>query len=175
MSDLGTAITAATTAFNLLKGAVAVRDEKLIAAAQAEMLLKLNEASAMSFSQLRDMHSLELETQKLRTELEKANTREQRLLAEIEQRRRYKLAQPAPGIWANLRIEDAPGPPDSTAYFCASCQADKREVPMQFKAASAGTSAYLICPMERRHALNLGGALPQSQRPQQDDPFARNW
>lgn len=175
MSDLVTAITAATTAFNLLKGAVAMRDEKLVATAQAEMQLKLNEASAMSFSQLQDMHSLELETQKLRTELGKANAREERLLAEIEQRRRYKLAQPAPGKWANLRVEDAPGPPETTAYFCTSCQAEKREVPLQFKAPSPGMSGYLICPVERRHSLDLGGSLPQGQRPQHDDPFARNW
>lgn len=175
MADISTAITAIATAFGFLKTAVAARDEALITTTQAEIQRQLQEASAMSLTQLRDMHSLELETQKLRTELEKAHAREHRLHAEIEQSRRYKLAQPAPGVWANLRIEDTPGPPDSTAYFCASCQADKREVPMQFKAASAGTSAYLICPMERRHALNLGGALAQSERPQQDDPFARNW
>lgn len=175
MADLGSAIASISTAFNILKGAVAARDDALITSAQNEMQQRLNDALGMTLSQLQTIHSLELEAQKLRTELEQANSREQRLKSEIEQRRAYKLEQPAPGKWAYVRVEDHAGPPDATAYFCASCKAEHREVPLQYKAATQHYGPLLVCPLERRHTMEIGPALPQSRSPKQNDAFARRW
>lgn len=172
MLEISALLSSAKTTLELLSTAISARDDAKIQAAQIEVRKKLQEALDMSFSQIQAKHGLELEAQELRTKLGDMYRRNQELEHELEQRRAYKLAQPGPGKWAYLPVEDDAGPPETTAYFCAACKAEHREVPLQYKAPDYGVNAVLVCPLDRRHALELGGALPHGDRPLQDDPFA---
>lgn len=162
MSEFAGAIAGLNAAYNVLKGAVAARDDALIKTAQIDLQEKLLNASTMALSQLQSSHALELEAQQLRAELLQANARIQEVERELEKRGAYRMAQPAPGQWARLPVDEVPGPPDSTAYFCATCYADGKEVPLKFRPPGAGYHALLICPKEGSHSLTLGGALPRN-------------
>ncbi|MDP4074216.1 hypothetical protein [Acidovorax sp. A1169] len=169
------AISAARFSYDLLSVAIAARDEAKIKSAQQELNERLTSALNTTLSQVQTMHALELETQKLRTELVETKGKNLELVREIEKRRGYVLAQPAPGKWAYTAPGSETGSPESTAYFCATCYAEKREIPLQYSKPRVHVEAWLNCPMERKHSLSLGGALPDSGRPEPDNPFARNW
>lgn len=178
MQEIAGLIAAANSAYTLLSTAISARDDAKVRSAQAEVQQKLGDALSMSISQLQTTHALELEAQKLRTELVEVQRRNQELAHELEQRRAYKLAQPAPGKWAYLRVEDEAGPPETTAYFCATCKAKGQEVPLQHKPATPGFDALLKCSVDKAHHLDLGGALPipiQRSSPQAHNPFARRF
>lgn len=176
MPDLGTAIASISATFNVLKGAMAARDEHLISNAQMELQQKLNDALAMTLTHIQTTHALELEAQKLRAALVQADAQQKELEAKLEKRAHYELSQPALGKWAytlvGKRTEDA----QRTTYFCAACYAQHLEVPLQHVAAGPGSSAMLRCPNSPKHALSLGGALPgQPQRVTHSEGFGRDW
>ncbi|RYF41079.1 MAG: hypothetical protein EOO27_46810 [Comamonadaceae bacterium] len=162
MSEIAGAFAGLNLAFNVLKGAVAARDDSLIKSAQIDLQEKLLSASTTALSQVQSTHALELEAQQLRTQLLQAQTRVQEVERELEKRSAYTMAQPAPGQWARLPVNGVAGPPDSTAYFCATCYADGKEVPLKYRPPGAGHHALLICPKEGGHSLTLGGALPRN-------------
>jgi hypothetical protein len=158
--SLDAAVTGLTAAYQVLRGAIAARDDALIQRAQYDLQEKLLTVSATALTQLQATHALELETQKLRTELVQADARVQEKERELEKRTAYKMAQPAPGIWARIPVDATAGEPESTAYFCATCYADGKEVPLQYRKAGPGYHAGLYCQVNKDHVLNLGGALP---------------
>lgn len=162
MNEIAGAIAGLNLAFNVLKGAVAARDESLIRSAQIDLQEKLLSASTTALSQVQSTHALELEAQQLRAQLVQANARIQEVERELEKRGAYTLTQPAPGQWARLPVGEVAGSPDSTAYFCATCYGDGKEVPLKYRKPSAGYHALLICPKENAHTLVLGGALPRN-------------
>lgn len=164
MTEIAGAIASLNLAFNILRGAVEARDDAKIKAAQIDLQEKLLSASTTALSQVQSTHALELEAQTLRTELEQAKARVQTVERELEKRSAYTMAQPAPGKWARIPVGTTAGEPSTTAYFCAACYATGKEVPLQHKNASPGFPAYLVCPMEGTHTLDLGGALPRPPR-----------
>lgn len=162
MSEFAGAIAGLNAAYGALKGAIAARDNALVQTAQIDLQEKLLNASTMALSQLQSSHALELEAQKLRAELLQANARIQEVERELEKRGAYVIAQPAPGQWARLPVGTVAGTPENTTYFCATCYADGKEVPLKYQRPGAGYSALLVCPKEAKHTLNLGGALPRN-------------
>lgn len=158
------ALTGFTAAYQALKGAIAARDDALIQKSQLELQEKLLNISMTALSQIQCMHALELEAQKLRTELLEANGKLQEAHRELEKRSAYQIAQPAPGQWARIPVGTDPSHPESTTYFCATCYADGKEIPLQYSKAGPGYSAFLTCPVDKAHLLNLGGALPRPPR-----------
>lgn len=162
MNEIAGAFAGLNLAFNVLKGALAARDDSLIKSAQIDLQEKLLSASTTALSQVQSTHALELEAQQLRTQLLQAQARVQEVERELENRSAYKLAQPAAGQWARLPVGEVAGPPDSTAYFCATCYGDGKEVPLKYRQPGAGTHALLICPKDSAHSLVLGGALPRN-------------
>ena len=173
MNEIIGAISALKTTVDLMSMAVAARDNAKIQAAQMTLTEQTSRALDMAISQLQAKHAIELEAQKLRTELVEANARTQELERQLERRRMYTLAQPAPGKWAYTHLDTQPGPPETTAYFCAACYATQREVPLQFKKAGPGQDAYLSCSVEPKHSLNLGGATPEPPAPRINYPQTR--
>lgn len=161
---LEAAITGLTATYNVLKGAIAARDDAMVKSAQAELQEKLLDISTTALTQVQSTHALELEAQKLRTQLIQADARVQEVERELEKRTAYDIAQPAPGQWARIPVGVTPGEPSSTTYFCAACYADGKEVPLQYTKAGPGYSAGLHCQLDKGHSLNLGGALPAPPR-----------
>lgn len=157
---LEAAITGLTATYNVLKGAIAARDDAMIKSAQAELQEKLLDISTTALTQIQSTHALELEAQKLRTQLIKADARVQEIERELEKRTAYEIAQPAPGQWARVPVGTAAGSPETTTYFCATCYAEGKEIPLQYRAAQPGYSAVLKCHVNKSHQLDLGGALP---------------
>ncbi|MFN7155068.1 MAG: hypothetical protein ACK4OE_15395 [Acidovorax sp.] len=164
MNEIAGAIAGLNLAFNVLKGAMAARDDALIKAAQIDLQEKLLNASTTALSQVQSTHALELEAQQLRADLVQANARVQAVERELEKRGAYKMAQPAPGQWARLPVGAVAGSPEDTAYFCATCYSEGKEVPLQYRKAGPGYNAGLYCQVSQGHSLNLGGALPAPPR-----------
>lgn len=175
MNEIAGAITGLTTAYNVLKAAVTARDDAMVKAAQIDMQEKLLNVSTMALSQLQSSHALELEAQELRAKLLQANAHIQDVERRLENRGAYVIAQPAPGQFARLPVGEFAGPADSTAYFCATCYADGKEVPLRYSKPGPGINALLTCPMDRKHSLNLGGALPVQSRQRSAGIATREW
>ena len=160
MTEIAGAMASLNLAFNVLKGAMAARDDALIKTAQIDLQEKLLSASTTALSQVQSTHTLELEAQQLRADLIQANARIQEIERELEKRGAYALAQPVPGQWARIPVGVTPDTPENTAYFCATCYSDGKEVPLQYRKAKPGFNAALLCQANKEHSLNLGGALP---------------
>lgn len=125
---------------------------------------------------MQNAHTLELEAQKLRTQLVEADARCQGLEAQLKQRAAYKLSQAAPGQWAYTLKGEACGTPETTTYFCPACYAVHLEMPMQYLPAGPGTQAMLNCANSTKHALLLGGALPRPPKRSSHSPgIGRDW
>ena len=154
------AVASATATYEVLKVAVAARDQAKIDAALSTLQKELMDALNTGVSTAKALHALELETQQLRTEKLELERQKQAAEAEMERRASYDLVQPAPGRWAYVREGTAAGAPDKTAYFCPACHAEKREVPMQYREAAPSIPNRLTCPNDKGHTLYLGGALP---------------
>jgi len=162
------AIASASTTFEVLKAAVSLRNQTQIDEALAKVRAELLEALDTGYSAKKALNELEFETQKLRTEKLELERQKQAAEAELERRASYDLVQPAPGRWAYVREGAATGSPDKTAYFCAACYADKREVPLQHQEPTPGTAHRLVCPVQSRHSLHFGDPLPPEPAP---DPW----
>ncbi|RYE43833.1 MAG: hypothetical protein EOP24_26680 [Hyphomicrobiales bacterium] len=165
MADLSTAITAISASVKMLMGAVDARDNALIQKAQYEVQEQLRETLTTSFSQLQTMNALELEAQTLRRQLVEADSREQKLIRELEERSAYRRAQPAPGKWAYVASDQPDATTETTAYFCAACHAEGKHVVLQYHAPRPGIHAFLECAIAQAHRVVLGGALPSSPKP----------
>lgn len=174
--SLEAAITGLTATYQVLKGAIAARDEALVKNAQHELQEKLWGMSTTALTHIQALNALELEAQKLRFQLQEAHGRQHSLEAELKQRVAYALAQPAPGKWAYMSVGTLPDQPHNTTYFCAACYAVHLEVPLQYSPAGPGCDAMLRCANSPKHMLALGGALPSPpQRTVHSEGFGRDW
>lgn len=157
MADIGTAIASLTATAKLLRGA---RDDAKIRDAQIELQQRLSDALTTARSQMQTTHALELEAQQLRTAKLELQAQVEELKRDLEKRLIYRKAQPVPGKWAYLAASDLQDTPATTAYVCSNCYANGKEVLLQYEAAGAGYEAELVCPVDTKHVLRLGGALP---------------
>lgn len=162
------AVASATATYEVLKVAVAARDQAKIEAALGALQKELMDALNTGVSTAKALHALELETQELRTENLEMKRQMQAAEAELERRAAYTLVQPASGCWAYAREGATTGAPDETAYFCAACYAGKREVPLQYQAPKPGTPHRLVCSVQSRHSFYFGDPLPPEPAP---DPW----
>ncbi|MDR2333715.1 MAG: hypothetical protein LBE61_09545 [Burkholderiaceae bacterium] len=160
MSTFNAAVVSAKATLELLSIAIKARDQVKIEESISTLRQELLEALTIAYSNVQTANTLELEAQKLRTQLLEAELKQHELEREIERRRAYKLAQPAKGAWAYVLENALAGAPDSTTYFCPACHAEKRDVPMQFRQAAPSIPNRLVCPLNKEHVISLGGALP---------------
>jgi hypothetical protein len=153
-------LVAAKGAYDLVAVGIAARDDAKINEAMSELRQKLWDASAMGFSQMEKLHSLELEAQKLRMKLADAERGLEDLKRHMEDEAKYPLTEVRPGVWARVHVEDVEKPMERRPNFCPTCYGSGRKTPLQYREAAPSIPNRLVCPNDKGHTLNLGGALP---------------
>lgn len=149
MLEISAALSAMNAAWTGLKGAIAVRDERQIAAAlqslqekMLEMTISASQVAEQSASQAEKLYAVQGE---LRDTLERLRQAEAKAAKDAE----YVLSELASGVWAykHQPSVDAGKPPH---YLCANCMnAGKHSV---LQEGSAYGSVYLRCvPCEYDH------------------------
>lgn len=157
------ALTAARAAYELASVAIDARDDAKIKEAMHELREKLWDTSNTAFSQLQALHSLELETQKLRMQLAEAEREKVQLHTQIKERAMHPLAQVRPGIWAHIRAEDSEKAVEDRPHFCAACYSNGKVVPLRYFKAHGELSESWNCPHEGGHRLTYRPQEPGSK------------
>lgn len=139
-----TAITAVKEGLEILKGAVSARDDSLIRNAEIALQEKLSNVLLTSLSQVEATHSLELEAQQLRMQVQSLTEQVNALKAKQEERGRYQLAQVGQiGRVYAYELRSTPEAPESEPhhYLCQPCFDQGK------KGVLADQGPYLSCPL----------------------------
>ncbi|MEE9871819.1 MAG: hypothetical protein PBV86_13660 [Delftia lacustris] len=151
--NIGDALVATKAAYDLAATALAARDDSKVQQAMADLQTKLLDALSMGFAQVQALHSLELETQKMRMELVEARRQREDLEAKFKEKVQYSLFEVVPGAWAYTAVSDMQKAVDSRPNFCASCYSAGKVVPLQhFQAQTHGQDQW-FCPGDSAHTL----------------------
>jgi len=149
--NLFDAVSAAKAAYDLAAIAVQARDEVKTQAAMTDLRERLWDMSNTGLSQVQALHSLELETQKLRMQLSESERAQAELQAKLKEDAQYKLAEIRPGIWAHTLIEDMETPVETRPNFCAACYANGKKVPLRYISALGDRTEMWRCLADGAH------------------------
>ena len=148
------AVSAAKAAYDLATVAIQARDDAKTQAAMADLREKLWDMSSTGFSQMQALHSLELETQKLRMQLAESERSQADLEAKLKEEAKYQITEVCPGGWAYMLVSDADKPVDSRPYFCPVCDANGKKTPMRHYQAQGELAESWTCMADTAHRLN---------------------
>ncbi|WP_120967030.1 hypothetical protein [Comamonas sp. lk] len=147
------ALGAAKGAFDLVAVAIKARDDTKVQAAMADLREKLWEMSTNGFSQMQELHRLELEVQKSRMELVEARREKADLEAKVKEKTQYEFFEIVPGGWAYTTKADIDKPVHKRANFCAACNSDSKVVPLQHLSPPTHETESWYCPVDKSHTL----------------------
>ena len=129
------AFTAAKAAYDLATVAIQARDDVKIQSAMADLRERIWDMSSTGLTQVQALHSLELETQKLRMQLADAERTKADLEAKLEEESKYQITEIRPGVWAYCLVDQINAPVEQRPNFCSACYSSGKKVPLRYYAA----------------------------------------
>lgn len=156
--NLFDALTAAKAAYDLAAVAIQARDEGKTQAAMADLREKLWEMSTTGLSQVEALHRLEIETQKLRTQLAEAERAHAELQAKFSEDSKYPIVEISPGVWARTLADKLATPACDRPNFCATCYANDKKVPLRYFPALGDRRETWKCTEDEAHTYRNNDA-----------------
>ena len=147
------AFTAAKAAYDLTTVAIQARDDVKIQSAMADLREKIWDMSGTGLTQMQALHSLELETQKLRVQLADAERAKAQLEAQLKEEAQYQITEVCPGGWAYMLVSDTDKPVQDRPHFCPVCNANSKKMPMRHYQAQGQLAESWTCMADSGHRL----------------------
>ena len=159
------AFTAAKAAYDLATVAIQARDDVKIQSAMADLRERIWDMSGTGLTQVQALHSLELETQKLRMQLADAERANTELEAKLEEQSKYQITEIRPGVWAYCLVDHANTPVEQRPNFCAACYSNGKKVPLRYYAALGTRLESFQCSVDDGHTFrNRDAEFNKAQR-----------